>query len=173
MEWITDNLEWLTPTTVLAMYIIARIIVILTPTPKDDEALEKVSGLVRALAKTFGLDLKQGRKLPVILITATALMCATGCATFDAFRNKPAAQYKLTKTAFVECVDVLAMLRSQGKFDESESAAITRVIKLGQEVLNKWADALIDGKDYPNGYSLMLPVITQLKGFITDKGGRI
>ena len=42
------------------IYIIARVIVVLTPTPKDDEALKHVSRWLKAFRVIFGLDLKQG-----------------------------------------------------------------------------------------------------------------
>lgn len=60
MAWLTENSEH-----VLAilggLYLVARTVVHLTPTPKDDAALAKVSGVLKALAAAFGLDLKQGR----------------------------------------------------------------------------------------------------------------
>lgn len=40
---------------------IARVIVALTPTPKDNIILEKISVQLRVIAKVFGLDLTQGR----------------------------------------------------------------------------------------------------------------
>ena len=43
------------------LYTLARVIVAMTPTPKDDKYLDKVSGYVVAIAKAIGLDLKQGR----------------------------------------------------------------------------------------------------------------
>lgn len=43
-----------------ALYAAALAIVKLTPTPRDDEALAKVSPILKALAGLFGLDLKQG-----------------------------------------------------------------------------------------------------------------
>ena len=43
-----------------ALYSIARVIVALTPTPKDNVALEKIGVQLRAIAKVFGLDLTQG-----------------------------------------------------------------------------------------------------------------
>lgn len=46
------------------LYSAARIIVSLTPTPKDDAALKKVGIQLRALAKMFGLDLTQGISKP-------------------------------------------------------------------------------------------------------------
>lgn len=43
-----------------AAYVLARLIVALTPTPKDDAALEKISPVLKVLGALFGLDLKQG-----------------------------------------------------------------------------------------------------------------
>jgi len=42
------------------LYIIARVIVLITPTPRDDEALKKVGKWLKALRVIIGLDLKQG-----------------------------------------------------------------------------------------------------------------
>lgn len=44
-----------------ALCAIARTIVALTPTPKDNIILEKISVQLRIIAKVFGLDLTQGR----------------------------------------------------------------------------------------------------------------
>jgi hypothetical protein len=43
-----------------AAYVLARLIIALTPTPKDDAALERISPFLRVLGALFGLDLKQG-----------------------------------------------------------------------------------------------------------------
>jgi SepF-like predicted cell division protein (DUF552 family) len=45
-----------------ALYTAARLIVALTPTKKDDEALEKVGIWLKAIAKIFGLDLNLNGK---------------------------------------------------------------------------------------------------------------
>jgi hypothetical protein len=42
------------------LYSAARIVVTLTPTPKDNAALDKVGVQLKALAKIFGLDLTRG-----------------------------------------------------------------------------------------------------------------
>ena len=59
MEWVQEN-----AVNILAvlggLYALALAIVKLTPTPRDDEALERVSVVVRAVAFAFGLNLKQG-----------------------------------------------------------------------------------------------------------------
>jgi hypothetical protein len=59
MDWIQTHIVEIFAI-VGAVYTVARTIVALTPTPKDDIALEKVGILLRTIAKTAGLDLKQG-----------------------------------------------------------------------------------------------------------------
>ena len=59
MEWITAN--WVNLLAVVgAAYAVARAVVVLTPTPNDDKALEKVGVLLKTLGKVVGLDLTQG-----------------------------------------------------------------------------------------------------------------
>ena len=62
MEWIQANIVGLFAI-VGAAYTVARAVVALTPTPKDDQYLEKVGILLKVIAKTAGLDLKQGIKV--------------------------------------------------------------------------------------------------------------
>lgn len=61
MEWLQDN-----GVKILAilggLYAVARVVVAMTPTPRDDAALEKVGAVLTTLNKLFGLDLKQGRE---------------------------------------------------------------------------------------------------------------
>ena len=59
MDWITKHIIELFAIAG-ALYTAARLIVALTPTPKDDAAVEKVGGILKMIAKVFGLDLKQG-----------------------------------------------------------------------------------------------------------------
>ena len=58
-EWLQQNYDNVLGV-VGALYVLARAIVVLTPTPNDDEGLKKVSMLLKTIAKTIGLDLKQG-----------------------------------------------------------------------------------------------------------------
>lgn len=91
--------DWLTEDNIKAffavlggLYALALVIVKLTPTPKDNEALAEVSVVLRAIARLFGLNLTQGRntkpgekekpytgpyKLGVILFS---LLLLAGCA---------------------------------------------------------------------------------------------
>ncbi len=59
MKWIIDHGVDLFAI-VGVLYTAARMIVALTPTPKDDAALEKVGVVLKTIAKTFGLTLAQG-----------------------------------------------------------------------------------------------------------------
>lgn len=59
MEWITANWQSVLAA-VGAVYVAARTIVVLTPTPNDDKALDKVGVLLKTLSKVVGLDLTQG-----------------------------------------------------------------------------------------------------------------
>ena len=43
-----------------ATYTAARLIVAITPTPKDDAAVAKIGAFVGTIAKLFGLNTKQG-----------------------------------------------------------------------------------------------------------------
>lgn len=44
-----------------ALYGVARIVVMITPTPEDNKRLDAVAGWVRALCAAFGLTPFQGR----------------------------------------------------------------------------------------------------------------
>jgi len=44
------------------LYVIARVIVLLTPTPRDDAIFKKVQSWLKILSTVFGLDMKQGIK---------------------------------------------------------------------------------------------------------------
>ena len=153
-----------------ALYALALVIVKLTPTPKDDEALAKVTPILRILAKVFGLCLKQGinKKTPIILLlVGTSFL--TGCAAFQGIKEDPAKQYQLSASVFTESVHVLTALRKAGKIDKADAKSISRVIHLGQSILDSWSGALKDGRSYP-GMEHMAPILLQLQDFANLKG---
>lgn len=164
LKWLEENWIWICPVLVV-LYSIARSIVAATPTPKDDKALKEVNKIVRILAGIFGLNMKQGRKIPAIIIVAGVTL-APGCAIVEEISKDPAKQYKVAKIAYAESVATLVLLKKTGKLDEDETIAVGRVIKIGRDVLRNWEDALLNGKDYPEGVALIGPVVTQLRDFI-------
>jgi len=60
MEWVQEHSTELLGLLV-CVYGLARAIVIITPTPKDDKRLNEVWKVVRVVATIFGLNLKSGR----------------------------------------------------------------------------------------------------------------
>lgn len=60
-DWFTEDNIKAVFAVLGGLYALALVIVKLTPTPKDNEALAEVSVVLKALAKLFGLDLTQGR----------------------------------------------------------------------------------------------------------------
>lgn len=67
---IEEIVKWLTGHTdeimaiIGAGYVLARMIVALTPTDTDDKALEKANLTLKAIVVAFGLDIKQGINKP-------------------------------------------------------------------------------------------------------------
>lgn len=59
IEFIKENYETF-GAIIGGLYVVARMIVALTPTPKDDKALDKIGGWLKAISKIAGLDLTQG-----------------------------------------------------------------------------------------------------------------
>ncbi|MHA1592423.1 MAG: hypothetical protein ACTSUP_08130 [Candidatus Heimdallarchaeaceae archaeon] len=59
IQWVQDH--YVTVFAIVGeIYVVARLVVALTPTPKDDKALDKVGFWLKQIASLFGLDLKQG-----------------------------------------------------------------------------------------------------------------
>jgi hypothetical protein len=164
MEWI--NAHWKDIAAGIgALYALALVIVKLTPTPKDDEALKKVSVILKVIAKVFGLNLKQGiTKKNVLLCLVAGSMCCSSCAMLSGLKEDPKKQYHLAASVYAESVNTLATLRRAGKIREKDAEAINRVVILGHDILKAWAAALNECKDYP-GVSHMAPILLQLKEF--------
>jgi hypothetical protein len=59
INWISEHYAEIFAI-LFGLYAVARMVVVLTPTPKDDIAVEKVGVWLNKLAKLFGLDMKQG-----------------------------------------------------------------------------------------------------------------
>lgn len=62
-EFVTSHVDDMLAV-LFAAYALARAIVALTPTPKDNAAVEEIGKFVSLLAKFFGLDVTQGRGKP-------------------------------------------------------------------------------------------------------------
>lgn len=159
-----------------ALYAVALAIVKLTPTPRDDAALEKVSVVLKALALVFGLNLKQGieakPKPPAsgesgrvhvgLLLAVIALVLLTGCASAGD-------QYQASSIAFVAAVDAATELRKAGKLDEAVVREIDLAVDDGHAALHLWAQALKDGQDYPGGVDVVALVVQRIRKHLQAK----
>jgi hypothetical protein len=59
VNWLQENYENIAAI-IGTIYVAARMIVALTPTPKDEIFLDKVGVWLKAIGKIVGLDLTQG-----------------------------------------------------------------------------------------------------------------
>jgi len=155
-----------------ALYTLALAIVKLTPTPRDDAALAKVSPWLQGLAKLFGLDLKQGIasapasqvKLlaPVLLpaLFAVALVASVaGCTTA---RSTPQSQYVAAAHTYAVTVQALTTAQQAGQLNPDNLPAITAAVHTGRELLDAWAAALAAGQDAPDLAASLQGILAQL-----------
>lgn len=141
-----------------ALYALARTIVALTPTPKDDEVVGKVWVVVQKLGKLFGLDLSQGvqndkkgssgTNKAGLLILFLVLSCVVGCSN-PGLSFSPQAQLLVAQKTFAAVVRGLADLQISGAFEPEETQALTVLIHEGQQQLSLWEVRLTTGQPTP------------------------
>lgn len=180
MEWIAENISEI-GAVLLAAYALARTIVILTPTPKDDKALEQVNAVLRGLGKVFGLDLKQGinskpsisdskpskAKMGIIIYLLLSL-CVTGCS--PAFKSNPEAQLLSSQKSFAATVRILTDLQMAGEFEPEETEQISMLIHAGEDYLVEWQNALEQNESKPNVIYKFNEVMRKLFYYQLEKG---
>jgi hypothetical protein len=151
-------------------YALARIYVALTPTPTDDKALAEVGILLKAAAKLFGLDLKQGRHMlqgqnkappkgPISIVLGFLLLAAVGC-------QSPRAQYMAAQRMYVGTVDVLVAANNAGKISTEDAAKITVLVHKAEETLNTWANDILMGEDSPETVDVVNGLLDELIQYV-------
>lgn len=154
MEWLQENIGQLA--TLLGLfYAVARIVVALTPTPKDDKAMKEVSVFLRALAAAFGLDLKQGieKKPPgsgtagksltlIVCLSMLPIMSMPGCITSDVRANLVA-----SNKVFAGTIRMLTIAVKADEFDDQEIEQISVLVHQGEKILADWEAAVLRGDD--------------------------
>lgn len=168
MNWLQEN--YVNILAVLgAAYAVALAVVKITPTPRDDEALEKVSVFVRAIAAVFGLNLKQGvarddgpRKTDVMLALLICAALMTGC-------QSEGDRYQASSIAFVTAVDAATALRKAGKLDPPAVKEIGGAIEDGHAALKKWAAALKAKESFPEGTELLVAVVNAIRRHLKEE----
>jgi hypothetical protein len=148
-----------------ALYTIARTVVVLTPTPKDDEALKHVSGFLFALSKTFGLDLKQGltKTTSNIVPMSFVLLAVTmsGCAWPD----NPKANLLASQKLYTATVQSLTTVYRAGKVSETDAKKIDVLIHEGNSFLLQWEADVASGANSNVAEQAFKYVLMKLTGF--------
>jgi hypothetical protein len=175
LAWIKEN--WNDVLAAIgAAYTLALLIVKLTPTPKDDTGLAKVSGWLKVLAKVFGLNLFQGvnssgtttttkpgasRPTAALLIIGLSL-AGLSCATLTAIQSDERAQLQIAQETFTATVQALTTAREAGTFTQEQADQITVVIAQTKAYLNDWTQAVKVGESRPKAWDEFLELITKL-----------
>ena len=156
MNWIQSHIVEIFAV-IGSLYAAARVIVAMTPTPKDDAALAKVWIGLRALARAFGLDLKQGVEdktpkkpdLTTMGILLLSLLLVTGCSMSQ--QISPEADLLIAQKTFTAIVKGLTEIQIAGGFEEGETVKLTVLIHECQEHLILWETMLREGQATPAG----------------------
>ena len=168
MEWLQENVGQLA-TIVGMLYALARVIVALTPTPKDDKAMADVSVLLKTIASIFGLDLKQGveKKPPnasggfvsgsalslLVCLSISIMVALPGCITTDARANLVAGN-----KVFAGTVRMLTVAVKANEFNAEEVEQISTLVHQGEQALADWEAAIMRGED-PVSYTTLFNAV--------------
>ena len=92
------------------------------------------------------------------LILILLVLALVGCMS-------PGDQYQASSIAFVAAVDTAASLREAGHLQEDEIQVIDQAIVQGHAFLHEWAQALKEGRDYPEGVEKIEKVIHKIRKY--------
>lgn len=143
MKWLIAHAQELFAI-IGVLYVAALMIVKLTPTPKDDLAVEKVGKWLNGLAKLFGLDIKQGINTPTnktgnLLILFLGISVFSGCAMFSDHRTSLVGAQK----TFASTVKALTVLNENGCIGQEEAVVIDTAIQYANAGLKAWEAAIL------------------------------
>lgn len=175
MQWLADNFE-----VVLAiiggLFVVLRIVVALTPTPKDDQLIKKASTIyekiVGHLARVAGLDTTQGvakdpnaKKSVTMFLMVCIMSCVVGCSSFQTAVKNERARLVLIQKSFASTVRTLTVLNKANQFSEKEQDRITIVIHNVNSHLKEWEDSVKLELKRPDLLQLIIPLMVELNGY--------
>lgn len=181
MQWLNDNYVTLLAI-VGGLYTVARLIVSLTPTPKDDAKLAEVTVWLKSLAKLVGLDLKQGIKkkngsggttgLSGLLILVVPLLIFQGCGSksWSVINNNPRAKFIAYGKVFKTTVDSCNILIQEDVITDFK--VMDEIVALAEEgygYLGEWeAHLSISGNPPPDLLKTFYKCLTRLSDIETE-----
>lgn len=158
-----------------AAYTLAVCIVKITPTPKDDQAVEKVGLVIKTICSVFGLTPFQGirtdtdktddpprLRAALILFAFTLALSFAGCNTLNALHSNERAELVAAQKTFAATVDALADLRAKGAFTQNQADEITKAIIEGRKFLENWAAKAKAGTPQPDAWAAFQEIMARL-----------
>ena len=96
-------------------------------------------------------------KTKLIMLTV-CLVLINGCVT----QLDPKTELLFAQKTFLGTINSLTILREADKFSDGEVANIKTLINSGDRILDKWTDAVLEGKDSPSLADAFNAVLTEL-----------
>lgn len=166
------------------LYTVMRAIVLLTPTPKDDQLFKKADGylskILGILAKAGGLDTTQGMKkkettkenktIVSLLIYALIISSCVGCTSWNSIKKDPRAEVLAYSKMYEQTVTTLTKLNTQGVFSEEQKVTITALVDKGAAYLLLWHDTIETTNQRPTFADNAIYVIESLATYLVDEG---
>lgn len=149
MQWIQENGAVFFGI-VGALYTAARLIVFLTPTPKDDKVVGIIGAVLAKLAGAFGLTLNQGIgsiKKPPSGTTLSILLLFTLIMSGCLWQNSPRADLLASQKIFTATVESLTVASQAGQIGDDEIIIIDGLIQTGNSVLKTWEKTVLGDGD--------------------------
>ncbi len=175
MQWLLDNGESLLAL-VGGVFMVLRIIVALTPTPKDDQLIRKAQTKVQKIlgvaSKLMGIDTTQGvgvlktpPAVPISIVCCILTLCCVGCTSIDPILQAENGELNLTQKSFASTVRTLTVLNEHDTFSEKEQDRITIVINQVDTYLRDWETSNLSGVKRPDILRYILPLLTELENY--------
>ena len=175
MEWLMANIEGILAA-IGAIFVALRIIVALTPTPKDDQlinkAFTKYQKLLGFVSKGMGLDTTQGvsdkKKPPIIpaaIVSIVIVFLFSGCQAIDAVDPVIEAEngrLLLIQKSFANTVNALVALNEAKHFEKDEQNRLTVIIHQVDTYLKEWETSNKVGVDRPDIIKYLIPLLMEL-----------
>ena len=185
MEWVQAHWDELLAV-IGALYVVARLIVALTPTPKDNEAVDKIGSFLKTVGLLFGLDIKQGIHTsgssnvgdttkagggnppiaPMLFLLLLPCVLLAGCN--GPIVGNPRGEVLVAMRALAATETSLATISD--KFTESEKVQIKIADEAAYKTVVQWREAVVAGVEAPTLATAFYNYLYELIAYEESKG---
>lgn len=166
------------------IYTVLRTIVLLTPTPADDQLFKAADGyfskILGILAKIGGIDTTQGTKkgttktdkgVTSLVIYAIIIGSCVGCSSWKTIKQDPRAELLAYDKLYTQSVTALTTLKAKGVFTEDQKKDIGGLVDKGAAYLVLWHDSIETTQQRPSFAENAIFVIESLATYIIEDSG--